>query len=48
MILHLYQLICLFIAALTVAVVFREPAIGRQLTGGLVLVMLLLRVFLIK
>ena len=48
MMLHVYQLITLLIAVLVVAVTVRERNWGRQIIGGMVLVMLLLRLFLIK
>jgi hypothetical protein len=48
MMLHLYQLITALIAALVVAVILRERSLSRQITGGVVLVLLLLRLFLIK
>lgn len=48
MLLHVYQLICLLVAALVSAVVLRSRSFGEQVTGVLVLVPLLLRVFLVK
>ena len=48
MILHIYQLITVFIAALVVAVMLRERKLSRQLLGGVVLVLLILRILLIK
>ena len=48
MILHVYQLITLLIAVLVIAVLLRERNLSRQVTGGVVLVLLLLRIFLIK
>lgn len=48
MMLHVYQLITLLIAVLVVAVTVRERNWSRQIIGGMVLVMLLLRLFLIK
>ena len=48
MILHLYQLMTVLIAALVIAVMLRERNLSRQITGGVVLVLLLLRIFLIK
>ena len=48
MILHIYQLITAFIAALIVAVMFRERKFSRQILGGAVLVLLILRILLIK
>jgi hypothetical protein len=46
--LHIYQAITLLIAILVCAVMMRERNLGRQITGGVVLVLLLLRIFLIK
>jgi hypothetical protein len=46
--LHIYQAITLLIAILVAAVTVRERSLGRQITGGVVLVLLLLRIFLIK
>jgi hypothetical protein len=43
-----YQGICAFLAVLIAAVTFRERNLGRQITGGIVLTLLLLRIFLIK
>jgi hypothetical protein len=43
-----YQAICLLLALLVGAVTVRERSLGRQITGGLVLILLLLRMFLIK
>jgi len=48
MMLHIYQLITLLVAVLVATVTLRERNLGRQLTGGVLLVMLLLRIFLIK
>ena len=48
MILHIYQLMTVLIAALVIAVMLRERNLSRQITGGVVLVLLLLRIFLIK
>jgi hypothetical protein len=48
MILHIYQLITLLMAVLVMAVMLRERSVSRQITGAVVLVLLLLRVFLIK
>ena len=48
MILHVYQLITLLIAVLVIAVMLHERNLSRQITGGVVLVLLLLRIFLIK
>ena len=43
-----YRLIVLVIAGLVSAVVLRSRSTGLQATGGLVLVVLLLRLFLVK
>jgi len=43
-----YHAIVVFIALLVAAVTLRERSIGRQVSGGIVLVILLLRIFLIK
>jgi hypothetical protein len=43
-----YQAICLLLALLVGAVIVRELNLGRQITGGIVLILLLLRLFLIK
>jgi hypothetical protein len=48
MMLHIYQLITALMAVLVATVTLRERNLGRQITGGVVLVMLLLRIFLIK
>lgn len=48
MMLHIYQLITTLIAILVAIVTLRERNLGRQVIGGVVLVMLLLRIFLIK
>ena len=48
MMLHIYQLITLLVAVLVVAAILRECSLSRQITGGVVLVLLLLRLFLIK
>ncbi|MBE3111805.1 MAG: hypothetical protein IMZ46_15090 [Acidobacteria bacterium] len=45
---HIYQGICALIAVLVVISVLRARTLGEQVTGALVLVPLLLRVFLIK
>lgn len=44
----IYQAIVVFIALLVAAVTLRERSIGRQVSGGIVLVILLLRIFLTK
>ena len=46
--LTLYQLLTGLIAALVAVVTLRERTFGRQITGGMVLVLLLLRLFLVK
>jgi hypothetical protein len=46
--LHVYQLITALIAILVAIVTIRERNFGKQVVGGVVLVMLLLRIFLIK
>jgi hypothetical protein len=43
-----YQCICALVAVLVSASVLRERTVGRQLTGAIVLVPLLLRIFLVK
>ncbi len=43
-----YHLIVTLIALLVAAVTLRERSIGRQICGGIVLVILLLRIFLVK
>jgi hypothetical protein len=43
-----YQGICVLLAILIAAVTLRERNLSRQITGGLVLILLLLRMFLIK
>ena len=48
MMLHIYQLITALIAILVATVTLRERNFGKQVIGGVVLVMLLLRIFLIK
>ena len=44
----IYRLICVFLAALVVAAILRRRTLGEQVTGALVLVPLLLRIFLVK
>ena len=48
MMLHIYQLLTTLMAVLVGTVTLRERNLGRQIMGGVVLVMLLLRIFLIK
>jgi hypothetical protein len=43
-----YRLIAAFLAVLLVAALFRRRPLGEQVTAGLVLVPLILRVLLIK
>jgi hypothetical protein len=43
-----YQAVCIWIALLIAAVTLRERDLGRQITGGVVLILFLLRIFLIK
>jgi hypothetical protein len=43
-----YRLICLGLAALVMAAMFRRRSLGEQVTAGMVLVPLLLRLFLVK
>jgi len=44
----LYEAIVLLLAGLVVRVVLRSPSFQQQVTGSLVLVVLLLRLFLVK
>ena len=44
----IYQAIVVFIALLVAAVTMRERSIGRQVSGGIVLMILLLRIFMVK
>jgi len=46
--LHVYQGICVLIAVLIAAVVLRARSFAEQVTGALVLIPLLLRIFLVK
>jgi len=46
--LHVYQGICVLVAVLVAAIVLRSRSLGEQVTGALVLVPLLLRIFLVK
>jgi len=43
-----YRLLCALLATLVIVVVWRSRDLGEQATGGLVLVILLLRVLGIK
>ncbi len=45
---HVYQAICALVAVLVAVVVLRARTLGEQVTGAMVLVPLLLRIFLIK
>jgi hypothetical protein len=45
---HVYQAICAFVAGLVVISVVRARTLGEQVTGAMVLVPLLLRLFLVK
>ena len=47
-VIHVYQAICALIAVLVIVAVLRARTLGEQVTGALVLVPLLLRVFLVK
>ena len=44
----IYRLICVSLVALVVAAILRRRPLGEQVTGALVLVPLLLRIFLVK
>jgi hypothetical protein len=46
--LHVYQGVCVLVAVLVAAVVLRSRSLGEQVTGALVLIPLLLRIFLVK
>ena len=43
-----YRLICLGLAVLVAAAILRRRTFGEQVTAGMVLVPLLLRLFLVK
>jgi hypothetical protein len=45
---HVYQAICALIAVLVAIAVLRARTLGEQVTGAMVLVPLLLRIFLVK
>jgi hypothetical protein len=47
-VLLLYRLICLGLAVLVAAAILRRRAFGDQVTAGMVLIPLLLRLFLVK
>jgi hypothetical protein len=44
----IYRLICLGLAVLVVAAILRRRSLGEQVTAGMVLIPLLLRLFLVK
>jgi hypothetical protein len=44
----IYRLICLGLAVLVAAAVLRRRSLGEQVTAGMVLIPLLLRLFLVK
>jgi len=46
--LHVYQAICGLVVFLVIEAVFRARRAGEQVTGGILLVVLLLRLFLVK
>jgi len=48
MLLTVYQGICVLLAVLVAVAVVRARTLGEQVTGAMVLVPLLLRIFLIK
>jgi ABC-type molybdate transport system permease subunit len=48
MLLHVYQLICVLLVLLIAAVMLRSRSTAEQLTGAVVIVPLLLRIFLVK
>ncbi len=48
MLLHVYQGITALVAVLVVAAMLRSRRLAEQVTAGLVLVPLLLRIFLVK
>jgi hypothetical protein len=43
-----FRAICAFLAALVLAAMLRRRPLGEQVTGAMVLVLLLLRLFLVK
>ena len=43
-----YRLICLGLAVLVAAAIFRRRPLGEQVTAGMVLIPLLLRLLLVK
>ena len=45
---QVYQAICALIAVLVIVAILRARTLGEQVTGALVLVPLLLRLFLVK
>jgi len=48
MLLHVYQVLCALLALLVAVVVLRKKPLGLQVTGAMVIVPLLLRLFLVK
>jgi hypothetical protein len=44
----IYRLICLGLAVLVGAAILRRRSLGEQVTAGMVLIPLLLRLFLVK
>lgn len=48
MLLTVYQAICAMLAILLAVAVLRARTLGQQVTGAMVLVPLLLRIFLVK
>jgi len=48
MLLTVYQGICVLLAVLVAVAVVRARTLGEQVTGAMVLVPLLLRIFLVK
>jgi len=47
-VIQVYQAICALIAVLVIVAILRARTLGEQVTGALVLVPLLLRLFLVK
>jgi hypothetical protein len=45
---HAYQGICGLLAVLVAGAILRQRRLGEQVTGGMLLVVLLLRIFLVK
>jgi hypothetical protein len=48
MLLHVYQAIAALLAILVAIVIVRSRRLGEQVTGAMVLIPLLLRIFLVK